>query len=139
MNHVEEMLETHPRAATLDAALLANTIAALYSCAQTCTACADACLGEEMLDKLVRCIRLNLDCADVCETTGALLSRQTELNWSLINAQLAACAVACRICGDECERHANMHEHCRICADSCRNCEQMCNEFLQAVPSSSRA
>jgi Domain of Unknown Function (DUF326) len=40
---------------------------------------------------------------------------------------------ACRSCGDECERHAAMHEHCRVCAEACRRCEQACNELLAAM------
>ena len=34
--------------------------------AQVCTACADACLGEDDVGELTRCIRLDLDCADLC-------------------------------------------------------------------------
>ena len=45
-----------------------------------------------------------------------------------------ACAAACRACGDECERHAQHHEHCRVCAESCRRCEEGCNRLLQALP-----
>ncbi|HSM58507.1 MAG TPA: four-helix bundle copper-binding protein [Candidatus Sulfomarinibacteraceae bacterium] len=139
MNHIQEMLRSHPRAGDVDGRLLEEMISALYNCAQSCTTCADACLGEEMVAELVRCIRLNLDCADVCETTGALLSRQTEPDWSLISEQLRACATACRVCGEECERHADMHEHCRICAESCRHCEEMCQRMLQAIPSGATA
>lgn len=135
MNRVHEMLQSHPRSASVDASMLADTISALHSCVQACTSCADACLAEEMVGELVRCIRLNLDCADVCHTTAELLSRQTEPDWTLVAEQLTACATACRVCGDECQRHAEMHEHCRICADACRHCEKMCNQLLAAIPS----
>ncbi len=83
-----------------------------------------------MVDELVRCIRLNLDCADVCAATGRLLSRQTMPEWQLLQAQLQACALACRLCGDECARHAQMHEHCRVCAEMCRECEAACERLL---------
>jgi hypothetical protein len=36
-------------------------------------------------------------------------------------------------CGDECERHAEMHEHCGICAEACRACEEACRELLAAM------
>ena len=135
MTHVAQMLQTHPSKAQIDEAVLRECIEACFDCAQTCTACADACLGEQQhLQMLVRCIRLNLDCADVCETTGRLLSRQTEPDWSLIRAQLEACASACRSCGDECQRHAAMHQHCQVCAEACRRCEQACNRLLQTLP-----
>lgn len=139
MKHTREMLESHPRPMRMDGDQFADAINTLAGCAQSCTICADACLGEQMVEQLVRCIRLNLDCADVCAATAALLSRQTEPDWSLISDQLRACATACRVCGDECERHADMHEHCRICAEHCRECEQVCNQLLQASPSGTRS
>jgi hypothetical protein len=139
MNRAQEMLNSHPHPANVETRLLAETVSALHNCVLTCTSCADACLAESMVDELRRCIRLNLDCSDVCHTTAELLSRQTEPDWSLIGDQLRACATACRTCGDECERHADMHEHCRICAEACRHCEQMCNQMLEAIPSSAMA
>lgn len=66
---------------------------------------------------LVRCIRLNLDCADVCATTANLLSRQTQFEPALARAGVQACAEACRVCGEECERHGEHMEHCRVCAE----------------------
>lgn len=135
MHHVQEMLQSHPRPAGIDKSTLADTIHSLFDCAQTCTACADACLGEAHLKELVRCIRLNLDCSDVCLVTGNLLSRQTEPDWTLLSDQLAACVTACRLCGEECERHADMHEHCRICAEACQECENLCSQLLAAIPS----
>ena len=127
-----EMLRTHPQQNGLPVSrqALQECIEACFSCAQTCTTCADACLGEAMVDELVACIRLNLDCADVCAATGRLLSRQTAANWDVLRAQLEACAVACQACGDECEKHAGMHEHCRICAEECRRCEDACRSLL---------
>jgi hypothetical protein len=41
--------------------------------------------------------------------------------------------VACRICREECERHADHHEHCRICEDVCRVCEQACDRVLSIL------
>jgi hypothetical protein len=134
VSHTTAMLRAHPRKAQVDPAVLAECIEACFDCAQTCTACADACLGEQQLQMLVRCIRLNLDCADVCDTAGRLLSRQTEADWGLLRAQLQACATACRVCGDECQKHAGHHEHCRVCAESCRRCEEACNRLLSALP-----
>lgn len=138
MNHVLEMLKTHPAESQIDKETLAACIEACFDCAQTCTACADACLGESMVKVLVRCIRLNLDCADVCEATGRLVTRQTAVETAvdaqLWRSQLQACIAACTVCGDECARHANMHAHCRVCADSCRRCAEACTRLLQTLP-----
>jgi hypothetical protein len=132
--HTQEMVQTHPRQAQVDRQALVRCIEECYSCAQSCTTCADACLGEEELNMLVRCIRLNLDCANVCYTTGQMLSRQTEADWDLLRLQLQVCAAACEICGAECRRHANHHEHCRVCAEACRRCEDACSKLLAALP-----
>lgn len=133
MTHVREMLRTHPSPGGMDLETLTQCVQACYDCAQSCTACADACLSEEHVGRLTRCIRLNLDCFDACVTTGNQLSRQTEPSWDLLGKQVAACAEACRVCGEECERHATEHEHCRVCADACRQCEEACNRVLEAA------
>ena len=80
--------------------------------------------------ELTQCIRLNLDCADICAATGAMASRRTGSNIAVLKAVITACAEACRACAEECSRHAEMHEHCRICAEACRSCEQACRDAL---------
>lgn len=131
--HAQEMIRTHPHVQGNTNDTLIRCIAECYDCAQTCTSCADACLGEETVQQLKQCIRLNLDCADLCNATGAISTRRTGSNEQLIQSVLEACALACRVCGDECERHADEHEHCRICAESCRRCEQVCHEARQTI------
>ena len=54
---------------------------------------------------LVACIRLNLDCAAVCNATGNIMSRSNKAGHrQLLEAQLANCIAFCRACADECER-----------------------------------
>lgn len=129
MHTVEQMLSSHPQHSG-DAGELARTVQALLACAQACTACADACLGEERVADLVTCIGLDLDCADICAATARVLSRQTAHGAELTRALLEACATACRGCGEECARHADMHEHCRVCAEACTACEEACRALL---------
>jgi hypothetical protein len=133
VTHAEQILETHPRGGAIEAGALLTCIEACFDCAQSCTACADADLGENDVGMLIRCIRLCLDCGDVCTTTGQILSRQTEFEPELARFVVEACAQACRVCGKECERHADHHEHCRVCADVCRRCEQACDDILSIL------
>ncbi|HEX6248755.1 MAG TPA: four-helix bundle copper-binding protein [Nocardioidaceae bacterium] len=133
MTATAQMLETHPVDISVDRAKLQACIDACFECAQACTTCADACLSEEMVADLRRCIGLNLDCADVCDATGKVLSRPTAWDAEVAKNLLQACAAACRACGDECGQHASMHEHCKVCAESCRRCEQACNDLLGAL------
>jgi hypothetical protein len=131
MHHVAQMLEAHPQATANEA--LVRCIDECFDCAQTCASCADACLAEEQVQELVRCIRLNLDCADVCDATGRVLTRQTAFEPQLARIMLEACVEACRVCGEECERHAGHHEHCRVCAEACRRCQQACEDLLSSL------
>jgi len=133
MSHAQQILETHRRGPQLDVGILAACIDACIDCAQSCTACADADLAEPNIEELLACTTLCLNCSDVCTSTGSVVTRQTEFVPELVAAVVRACAVACRLSGDECERHAQHHEHCRICAEVCRRCEQACNDVLAAL------
>jgi hypothetical protein len=86
-----------------------------------------------MVKDLLQCIRLNLDCTDVCTATGRLASRRTGTNEALLKRMIETCAEACRLCGAECQKHADRHEHCRICAESCRRCEEACREAAYSI------
>ncbi len=66
MAHAATMFEQYPAEITVDRQLLARCIDA--SCAQACTACADACLSEPDVAQMTRCVRDNLDCAQACRT-----------------------------------------------------------------------
>jgi hypothetical protein len=105
----------------------------LRLCADLHVACADACLSEQTVVELVKRVRTNLDCADICDATGRVLSRHTGYAANLTRQMVQACATACKSRGDECERHANMHEHCRVCAEQRRRCEQACNQLLSSL------
>jgi hypothetical protein len=133
MTHAQQMIDTHPAEPVVDGGLLSRCIDACYDCAQTCIACADACLGEQDVQMLARCIRLNLDCADVCAATGNVISRQVGFEPAVARIVVQACADACRVCGDECERHAKHMEHCRVCADACRGCEEACHGLFASL------
>jgi hypothetical protein len=131
--HVQEMISAHPHVRGNVNDALIRCIEACYDCAQACTVCADACLGEKMVARLTQCIRLNLDCADLCAAAGSMASRRTGTNELVIKRVIEACADACRLCGDECSKHADAHEHCRICAEACRRCQNACLEAAGTI------
>ena len=91
MSHVTAMLDAYPKdLGNIDRQKLADCIHACFACGETCTACADACLSEDMVAELTKCIRTNLDCADICTTTGAVLSRHTGYDANITRALLEA-------------------------------------------------
>ena len=102
MIHAEQMLQTNPSSAAVDAPTLVECIEACFDCAQACTSCADACLGEQEPGHLTACIRLNLDCADLCETTGRIVTRQTASDDGVVRAAVEACVVTCSACRKAC-------------------------------------
>ncbi len=136
MTQVVEMLRTYPAdLGTMDRDALARCIEECFSAAQACTACADACMSEsdQHLPALRTCIGMCIDCADICDMTGRIMSRHTGHNADLARSILQACLTMCRMCAEECERHAVRHEHCQVCADACRRCEQACRQLLAAI------
>ena len=134
----QDILSKHPNpSAQLDQ--IVALVNSAFACEQCCTSCADACLDEDGDMDLRYCIRTNLDCADVCATTGRMFSRQTQPNAQLLRAQLEACRVACDACADECEKHADMHDHCRVCMECCRECSDACRALLDAMPQGTTA
>jgi hypothetical protein len=96
--------------------------------------CADDCLSEQNVTELLKCTRLDLDCADICAATGRIVSRQTEYDATVTRAALQACIAACRSCGEECARHGEHGmEHCRVCAEECDRCRRACEALLTAM------
>lgn len=101
-----------------------HLIALVNECAMICEHCAIACLNEEHVQDLKRCIQLDMDCAAVCRTAGELMGRGSEFA-ERFNER---CAEICNACAEECEKHSHM-EHCRTCGETCRKCAEACMEY----------
>jgi hypothetical protein len=133
VSYARQMLDAYQHAFDADDGILAAAIDALTDCAQACAADTDADLSEHDVTEMVKCIRLCLDCADICTATAAVTSRQTAYDANVTKPLLQACVAICKSCGDECEQHARMHAHCRVCAEACRRCEQACLALLDTL------
>lgn len=133
MSYARQILASSGRKSPLDAEAMVEAIDALSDCIQACIADTDADLGEKDLADMVKCIRLCLDCTDVCEATLGLLSRPAEYDANVVRPMLESCVAICKTCGDECERHAHDHEHCRVCEEACRRCEATCRGLLDNI------
>ncbi len=130
MSDAEEILKIHPTKIHMDTDFVVTCIIEAFNCAQACTACADACLAESELSSLVRCIRLNQDCSDVCVTTARMLTRQTEPDWTVLRSQIQTCLAVCHETANENERQAGQHPYCGVCAEVCRRIETACQNLL---------
>jgi|SRR5215469_1349639 len=132
MSYARQLLDTYPRTLDADDNLLAVAIDAISDCAQACQADTDADLSEQNLAEMVTCIRLCLNCTDICVATGAVLSRLAGYDPAVVRPLLESCIAICSSCGQECRQHAHM-PHCLVCAEACRRCEQACRDFLETL------
>lgn len=134
MDTMERMLASHPARPTTHFDAVTACLAACMECTQVCTLCADACLSESDVEHLRQCVRLDLDCADLCAAVGRIVARQATPDARLWRLSLEACAEACRACATECGRHEDRFAHCRWCREACERCERACLELLAACP-----
>ncbi len=103
-----------------------SIIQTLNACAAACNHCADACLGEDHVDRMVTCIRTDRVCAEICSATAKVLS----MSYGPIDELLQFCARVCGSCAEECEQHN--HDHCQACAKACTECREACLQILTA-------
>lgn len=100
-------------------------ISVLNECAAECHHCTTACLDEQDVKMLAECIKLDIDCAEICQLTAAFLARGSEHAIHI----LKECAEICEACAGECGKHGHM-EHCKRCAEVCRLCAEECMAVL---------
>ena len=93
---------------------------ALLDCMAACDACVAACLDQP--DR-ANCVRLCLDCADLCVASARLMARGSRFHQELC----ALCADIAEACAAECEKYDE--EHCRSCAEACHHCAAECRKM----------
>lgn len=98
-------------------------ISACQACVVACERCMEGCLGEDHVQTMTECIRLDRDCADVCRLAAATVSRESRFRLDVC----ALCATTCAACATECARHKAAH--CRQCAEACRSCADACRRM----------
>ncbi|HEX4413555.1 MAG TPA: four-helix bundle copper-binding protein [Lacipirellulaceae bacterium] len=103
-----------------------SCIEACIECAQACEHCGQACLDEQDVAMMAECIRLDKDCAQICWTAAALMSRDSQFAHELCSV----CAAICEACGDECQKHKM--DHCQRCAEQCHGCADECRKMAGA-------
>ena len=102
-------------------------VESLENCVASCNNCASSCLDEENVQEMTACIKLDLDCGDVCHMALKLLARDSNHAVSVVQLCMGICAE----CAAECEKHD--HDHCQLCAEACRRCEEHCRNYLEQM------
>lgn len=103
-----------------------SCIDACYACAATCDHCASACLQEDDVKMMSRCIALDMDCAQICRVAATYMARGSDF----AKAICKLCAEICQACGDECATHEA--DHCQECARACHHCAEECRRMATA-------
>lgn len=105
-----------------------SCISACYECASECDHCATACLNEDDVEAMVRCIQLDRYCADICRLSASFMARADDFGDEKFAKKLCAlCAEICEECGEECASHEA--GHCQKCAEACRKCAAECRKM----------
>lgn len=97
------------------------------ACAAACDHCAVACLLEHRVGSMARCIRLDIDCAQICRLAAAAMARGSEFAGLICNA----CAEVCEACAEECAQF--QVDHCQRCAQACHRCAAECRRMASGV------
>lgn len=97
-----------------------NCIDTCLKCVAICNHRASACLQEEDVKMMARCIQLDMECAAICYASAQLMSLGSEKAKDICRL----CADICEACATECSRHET--EHCKECAEACKQCADEC-------------
>ncbi len=108
-------------------------IDACNDCANECEHCSAACLNEDDIKMMVRCIKLDMDCAQICRLAACTMARGSEFATAICNL----CAEICDACEEECAQH--QVEHCQRCAEACNRCAAECRRMSGSEPTSAVA
>lgn len=110
---------------TAEVSKAATCIEACLDAAIAADRCGHACLHEAEVARMVACINLTQDCAQLCRTTAFLISHGSRF----ARQTCEVCAQACEACAEECERHSR--PHCNACAQSCRAAAEECRRYAR--------
>ena len=98
-----------------------------HSCHDICVETALHCLEQEPRRTDAAHIRLLLDCAQICRTSGDFLLRGSSLH----ERTCAVCAEICIRCAEACDQIVD-DPVLRQCAETCRRCADSCAEMAGA-------
>lgn len=112
---------------------LADLQELLADCRIACGHAADTWLANSPLaPDALRCIRLLLDCADLCSAAEELLPFADEINPMLLRSRLNTCAVACDRCAREAARYRTGPAATTV--ESCRRAGRAAQEIIPLLP-----
>jgi|SRR5688572_23280124 len=104
-----------------------SCIDACHECAVECDHCTISCLQEKDVQNMIKCIELNIYCADMCRQVIRFLSLGDD---HFADSICNLCAEICEACSVECSKYP--HDHCQRCATVCMQCAEECRSMIAA-------
>lgn len=133
MSMMADMMKSMPMSSTagtgMDMTTMQGCMEACSAAAMAATMCADADSGENM----ARCASMCMNTADVATAMMRMMMRPGGYDMTVMHAMTTACMSMGEACAAECERHAEMSEHCRICASACRAMVDACSQMMSGM------
>jgi hypothetical protein len=112
--------------------------AALLDCRIACSHCADTWLASSPVGpEALRCIRLLLDCSDLCGAAEELLPFASEISPPVLRSHLNTCRVACERCLRDVPRHRSAPLGSVV--EACRTVQHACNDAYALLPTAAPA
>ena len=96
----------------------------IFDCQSMCKYCFNACLEEKDVYMMTRCIKLDVECAEIC----GMAASSVAYNGDFTREMLEVCINACEMCAKECRKHDKMH--CIECAKACEECAKACRSYI---------
>ena len=97
----------------------------IYECQTKCKSCFNRCLEEQSLDVMRKCLKVTVECANVCELTASSIMFEGDFSPEMLDICISSCE-ACRI---ECSTHNNIY--CAECAAMCGECSEACRKYIR--------
>ena len=104
----------------MDAQKFKECIVACNRCIALSQYCSTACLQEDDVKMMAKCIHLDMQCAAMCTLAVNFMC----MNSAFIVQVCQLCAEVCRACAQECGRFKM--DHCQRCAEACNACADKC-------------
>lgn len=105
----------------------------LQRCQTVCETCSNSRVARSAMGTAVlRCLRLIVQCAELCRDTAAILASAQLANPAAVRNHVRSCAIACDRCQREIERAGFLWAE--ECMDACARSAAACREILPTLP-----
>lgn len=131
MSMMADMMKSMPMSGMtgMDMPMMQECIEACSAASMAATMCADACGSDGM----GRCASMCMSTADVATAMMRMMMRPAGYERELMTSMMTTCMAMGEACAAECQKHADVSEHCRICASACKAMVDACASAMSSM------